>query len=158
MSKGTKNQFYKYSLRTAVSQSFWCSSVILMRLQEPDDALTLENLWMHFRATFDAGVASGDRKIIKVGVVNEQPGLPYFDPTASAYPSFGTITWDRYLDLDITADANRVVDFKLDLSTLIDKENPGSNLVYVQAAANYNNQGNIGIWKQDGIYTTREIR
>ncbi len=144
-------------MRTALSQSFWCSSVILMRLQEPDNAISEENLWMHLRATFDAGVASGDRKIIRVGVVNEQPGLPYFDPTASSYPAFGSPTWHRYLDTNFVADGSRVVDFKLDLSTLIDKSNPAGNLVYIQAATNASTQGNIGIWKQDGIYTTNEI-
>jgi len=159
-SEGTKNQFYKYSMRTALSQQFWCTGVILMRLQEPDNALSLENLWMHFRHVFDSGVASGNRKITRVGVVDLQPGLPFFDPAALAagYPAGTTPGYHRYIDTNYVADVNRVVDFKLDLSSLIDKSNPANNLVYVQAPDTLNsNQGTIYIWKQDGIYTTNEI-
>jgi len=158
--QGTKSQHYKYSMRTALSQQFWCTGVILMRLQEPDNALTLENLWMHVRHVFDTGVASGDRKITRIGVVNTQPGLGFFDPaaTAAGYSPIGTPTWHRYIDVNYVADANRVVDFKVDISSLIDKSNPGGNLVYLQAPDTFNsNQGTIYIWKQDGIYTTREI-
>lgn len=157
--QGTKNQFYKYSMRTALSQSFWCTGVILMRLQEPDDAMSIENLFMHFRATFDSGVASGNRKITRIGVVSEQPGLPFFDPAAAGYPTFGmNPAWHRYLDVNIVADASRIVDFNFDLSSLIDKSNPAGNLVYVKAPDILNNnQGTISVWKQDGIYTTNEI-
>lgn len=156
--QGTKSQHYKYSMRTAISQSFWCTGVILMRLQEPDDALTLENLFMHFRHTFDTGVASGDRKITRIGVVDTQPGLGWFDPIAGAYPVLGSPTWHRYVDVNYVADGSRVVDFNFDLTSLIDKSRPGNNLVYVKAVDILNsNQGNISIWKQDGIYTTTGI-
>lgn len=159
-SQGTKNQHYKYSMRTALSQQFWCTGVILMRLQEPDDALTLENLWIHVRHRFDTGVAVGNRKITRVGVVDIQPTLEFFDPAANAYgfPIGATPTFHRYIDVNKVADGNRYVDFSLDLSTLINKERPGNNLVYLQAPDTFNsNQGTIYIWKQDGIYTTREI-
>lgn len=156
--QGTKNQFYKYSMRTALSQSFWCQGVILMRLQEPDNAISLENLWMHFRARFDTGVASGNRKITRVGVVDLQPGLGFFGNEGGVFPNLGTPTWHRYIDTNFVADGNRYVDFKMDLSSLIDKTRPANNLVYVQAPELTNStQGTIYIWKQDGIYTTNEI-
>jgi hypothetical protein len=129
-----------------------------MRLQEPDNAQSMENLWIHVRHIFDSGVAVGDRKITRIGVVNEQPGLGFFDPIATAYPTLGTPTWHRYIDVNYVADGDRVVDFKVDISSLIDKSNPAGNLVYLQAPDTLNsNQGTIYIWKQDAIYTTREI-
>jgi len=96
--QGTKNQFYKYSMRTALSQSFWCQGVILMRLQEPDNALSLENLWTHFRARFDTGVASGNRKVTRVGVVDLQPDLGFFGNDGGVFPYLGAPTWHRYID------------------------------------------------------------
>ncbi len=158
MSQGTKNQHYKYSMRTALSQSFWCTGVILMRLQEPDDAITMENLFMHFRHTFDTGVASGNRKITRIGIVSSQPGLGWFDSAGGNYPILGQPTYHRFVDVNFVADANRVVDFNFDLSSLIDKDRPAENLVYVKAPDILNsNQGTISIWKLDGIYTTNGI-
>jgi hypothetical protein len=162
MSEGTKNQFYKYSMRTVVNQMVFCRGVVLMRVQQPDDALTMENLLTRFRMRFDSATAAGAFRTIKrVGVIDSVPGLAFFGP-APDDPNFApSPTYHRYLDLNIAADADRYVDFRLDLSSLIDKAHPEENWVYVMIDdVDYTSSltGDIKLWKMDAIYTTSGIR
>lgn len=160
--QGTKNQFYKYSMRTVLNQMVFCRGVVLMRVQQPDDALTMENLLMRFRMQFDSGTASGAfRTITRVGIVSEIPSLAFFG-SAPDDPNLGiTPDYHRYIDVSIAADVNRYVDFRLDLSSLIDKSAPDQNWVYVAIAdVDYNSSltGDIKAWKMDALYTTTGIR
>lgn len=160
--QGTKNQFYSYSMRTVLNQMVFCRGVVLMRVQQPDDALTMENLLMRFRMRFDSGTASGAfRTITRVGIVSEVPSLAFFGPAPDDPNLSITPAYHRSLAVSFAADVNRYVDFRLDLSSLIDKSNPGENWVYVMIDdVDYQSSltGDIKAWKMDAIYTTTGIR
>lgn len=149
-------------MRTVVNQMVFCRGVVLMRVQQPDDALTMENLLMRFRMRFDASTAAGAFRTIKrVGVVSEVPSLAFFGP-APDDPNLGIVPdYHRYLDVSYAADGNRYVDVRLDVSSLIDKSRPDQNWVYVMIDdVDYiaSLTGDIKLWKMDALYTTTGIR
>ena len=170
MGLGTKEQFYRYSMRSVLGRGFtMCRNIFMFEVLPPDNAQSIENLFVHFKCTFLSDVPSGDRKVERIGIVNDF--LPYDQ-------AFDT-EWHRYLDIDKSADANRVVEFSVDLTSLLNKQNAGANdgllvggvedatLIYVKlpdalsefvSGGLFLTSGTINIWKADAVYTTREIR
>jgi len=164
MSKSTKSQHYRYTHRSvAVAGRGSCTEKIYLYPVPPEDALTIESLFTHFQFTFDSAVPSDYRKIEYIAVASERPLFINDQPT----------TMQR-IDLNVSADVNRKVDLKLDLTHLLVKENVGftsllsadyeqdnMTLIYVKFP-NYLrdtlNVGTIDLWKADSVYTTREIR
>jgi hypothetical protein len=156
MSQATKNQFYRFSLRTTVAKVGWCTKRIMMRQIPPDNAQTLENLFCHVRINFDnASLPTSHKVLHRIGIIS---GFPAYN-AAESEDRF------RYIDVDIPADGSNIVDLKIDLTSLIDKTDINGNLVYLESARAGSTDvdftysaGTIELWKLDGIYTTREIR
>lgn len=157
MSEGTKNQFYRYSMRTTIAKGSWCAKKFAIQQFPPDNAQSLENLFLHLRVEFNSGMATADKEISRIGVLDDFP----------AYGGVGSVTRARFLDVNEVAVAG-VVDLKLDLTSLIDKaaidttyvfiETAGASNIFLTDLASGTNGGSIKICKLDGIYTTREIR
>lgn len=172
MSKGTKNQFYRYSLRSVCARGMsMCNNIFMLEVLPPDNALTIENLFMRVRVTFDSAVPSGLRRIDRVGIVSE------FQPFGQ---TFQNLDHHAALVVNKTADGNRVIDFTVDMSTLLKKTNIEANqgvfsssadqatLMYLELPLELIGfvidppgtivYGSIDVWKADAIYTTTEIR
>lgn len=155
MSESTKNQFYRYSMRTTVAHGTWCARAFAIKQFPPDNAQSLENLFLHLRIEFNSSMATAAKVLHRVCVV-------------SGFPAYGRPqdeSWFRELILDEAA-VSGIVDIKLDLTSLIDKAAVDDTYVYVETAnlndflseASAGDGGDIWICKLDGIYTTREIR
>lgn len=162
-----KLQPYPYSLKTVAAddaQSI-CLNRFFMYMTPPKEALTIERLFCHFVMTFDAGVAVADRKIVSVGICDEVRPFPM---TADA-------NYQRRQDVNLSADANRVVDLSIDLTHLLKHDNvryeevgfdpsdtdTGFTAVEILLPSNLSATSNIGVltlWKIDGLFTTDGIR
>ena len=153
MRQGSKNQFYRYSMRSTIARGFLCTRKILIRQIPPDNAQSIENLFMHLRLDFSAGsLSSGDKVLYRVGILSSVPS--YNNPEG--------VTRARFLTVNKAATAD-ILDTKIDLSSLLDKTAINSTYVYLEIKGSTDvgsdgNSANIDLWKLDGIYTTREIR
>lgn len=168
MGSQNKQQPYPYSLKTAAMMTQTvCGNRIFMYLVPPKDALSIERLYTHFVMQFDSSIATADQIVRSIGIVDE---IPLF--------STGTANYQKRLDLNIQADANRRVDIGIDLSHLLNPENvayeeggfdpaddEGFTFVEVLLSANidtihpsYLNVGTIEVWKTDALFTTIGIR
>lgn len=168
MSETTKLQTYKYSLRsTAIaprttSNGYLCNNKFYVMPVPPEDAITIENLYLHLKIRFGSGIASGSRKILKIGVANERP--VFIDDVPSRL---------RTYEVNLTADVNRYIDAKIDLSALLDKqavgyksyfdfEDPTKQYTYVYFELPpelvNNSNGDLVICRMDALYTTLGIR
>lgn len=164
MSESTKHQPYTYSLKTVAYVGMGtdiCTNVIMMYIVPPDNALTIENLYMHLVMQFDAAVPVGDRVLRKIGISDEFTS-EYF---------FGAPNRLKVFDVNIAADANRMIDKRIDLSALLKKDDvlyrelilpitaPDTGYTYIylefdEDQKNNNLLGSIKLWKADALYTT----
>ena len=163
-SQSTKSQFYHYTLRTVASAApVGCTDKMYLYPVPPEDALSIESLFTHFRFLFDSSVAAADRVVEWIAVASERPLSSNNEPTRC-----------NKLILNQAADANRRVDIRADLTDLLihenvaftsllsaDYEQDNMTLIYVKFADNLHNSltvGTLELWKADSVYTTREIR
>jgi hypothetical protein len=165
MSESSKHHFYHYTARSVVLADYaWCGGKILLYVMPPEKALTIENMFVHFKATFDSAIPSGQRLVKSISIVDKRP---FF------YDSNSDVNYMRTLDLNILADGSRKVDIKVDISHLLKKDNVGfreyfsdsstPNLTYVMiepddSLIGNNNIGRIDLWKLDAQFTTQGIR
>lgn len=164
MSESTKHHVFPYTIKSvALNGMTWCGGKVLMYVIPPEKALTIENMFVHFKATFDSGVSVGNRVVKRIAVVDKIPLL---------YNSNDDVSYYRYLDLNIAADGNRKVDIKIDISQLLKKDNVGyreyfdddlGGLTYVMIEPDDDllgvvNFGTIDLWKLDAQFTTQGIR
>jgi len=165
MSESSKHHFYHYTARSiALVDMAWCGGKILLYVMPPEKALTIENLYVHFKATFDSGVSSGQQIVKSISVIDKRP--QFYDSNSDA-------TYLRTLDLNIAADVDRKVDIKVDISHLLKKDNVAfreyfsdssqTGLTYVMiepddALLGEINIGRIDLWKIDAQFTTQGIR
>lgn len=165
MSESTKNHWYLQTARSiALADRAWCGGKVLLYVIPPEKAITIENMYVHFKATFDSGVAVGSRKIKRIAIVDKKPLF---------YNSNSDLNYYRYLDLNISADANRKVDIKIDISSLLKKDNAkyreafdsdsAGGYTYVMIEPDDSllgtiNIGRIDLWKMDAQYTTLGTR
>lgn len=166
MSQSTKSQFYHYTLCTVgVIQQQMCTDKAYMYPVPPEDAMTIEGIFVHFRMVFDSAINAQHQKVCSIGIANQRPLFQDTEPTIH-----------RKVVLNEVADGSRTVDIKVDLTHLLDgiKENAawtplfGADyddgdqtfiyLVLPRALRDTLNVGTIEIWKVDTLYTTREIR
>ena len=164
MSISTKRQQYPYSFRSTVmaNSQFTCGKKVLLYLVPPENAVTIESLWCHFRFTFDSAIGSPLRYIKSIGVCNELPLNENGEPS-----------YHKKFELNEVADVNRQVDIRLDLSSLLNKNNVGFHEYgYDNGDDNYTfvivefdddlyqtlATGTIDLWKLDGLFTTQGIR
>jgi hypothetical protein len=78
MSTTTKLQTYKYSLRsTAIvppqPNGYLCNNRFLVYPVPPDNAISIENLYLHLMVKFASGVPVASRKIWRIGIGNNYP-------------------------------------------------------------------------------------
>lgn len=161
--ENSKQHIYPYSLRLcAMAGNTFCQDKEFLYIVPPAQALTIENLFCHFKLTFDTGVPVASRVLEWIGVANEVP-LSLNTP----------INYLRKHDINLAADGNRQVDVKIDLSALLNRDNANyreyfddpttDDFTYcVVKLANgcqgNNNVGTVNIWKLDALYTTTGIR
>ena len=164
---GNKIQPYKYSMKIGTLADFELSgsSLVGFYLVPPKDAITLENMIMHFKIQFDASSAAGDRKINRI-VVTDNSWSVRTDGSEFRADYF------RPLTVDLTTDGNRIIDFKMDVTSLINKNNADYaeqygadpvdiNWVFVEMPTGINDLATAGViklWKVEGLYTTKGIR
>jgi len=166
MSESTKQHWYLQTARSiGLANRSWCGGKILLYVIPPEKAITIENLYIHFKATFDVSVASGSRIVKRISIVDKQPLL---------YNSNSDLNYYRYIDLNLAADAvTRKVDIKLDLSHLLKKTNAkyreyvdsdsagGFTYVMIEpddSLIGVTNIGTIDLWKIDAQFTTQGTR
>lgn len=165
MSESTKKHVYPYTLRicalAGTSSGVLCGDSAFMFITPPENALTIEGLFVHLKLTFDAGIASGNRVLQWLAISNDVPLAPG-----------GTPTFFRKIDLNQSADASRKIDVKLDLSTCLNNDGVGfinsdssitGTPTYVMLKVADANRGvttvaNIDLWKIEAKYTTKGIR
>lgn len=163
MSKSTKSQFYRQTLRTAGSEGQICTSRVYLYPVPPQDALTIEGLFMHLRFVFDSSITTADQVLESIGISDTRPFLYNQDPTNL-----------KKMVLNLAADGNRRIDIKLDLTHLLTKENVaftpllsadyttgGLTLIQLKLPNRLQDTlavATIELWKVDALYTTREIR
>ena len=164
MSESTKHQQYTYSLKTAVYIGIGtdiCTNVIMMYVVPPDNALSIENMYMHLIMQFDAAVPVGDRVLRRIGISDE---------FTSEY-LFGAPNRLKTYEVNIAADGNRMIDKRIDLSALLKNDDvlyreqilpigapeTGYTYIYLEFDADQKNNnllGSIKLWKADALYTT----
>lgn len=147
----TRHQEYRYQYKTiSLQNAIDCGYGGTVNFNLPSNVLEIKNLWAHIRIVFNASEPVANRKIIGIGtkqwpVDGEQPLMK---------------------PLNLTADANRRIDFTADLTEIL-------RLLELKDAAYYS-QGFVGvgiqhpnplqyvatieIWKMDLVYTTQGIR
>ena len=164
MSQSTKVHFYDHTLRSAATALLsLCRDKAYFYLVAPKNAQTIENMYLHLKITFDAGVPIGDRVIKYIGIGNEFPLFIQDDPSG----------YFNKLDLNLAADAvTRKIDLKLNLTPLLNKENAGwrdrfntdgDNLTYIiiktaDANRDVSTVASVELCKVDALYTTTGIR
>jgi hypothetical protein len=165
MSQSSKQHFYLQTARSiALVGRSWCGGKVLLYAIPPEKAISIENLYIHFKATFDVSVAAGSRKIKRIAIVDKEPLL---------YNSNDDLNYYRYIDVNISADVNRKVDVKLDLTHLLKKDNAkyreyfdsdsAGGFTYVMIEPDDSlmgtiNIGTIDLWKIDAQFTTQGTR
>jgi len=172
MSQSAKKQPYTYTLKTATfvggdngfggDYGFICGNGIIFYLVPPDNAITIENLYVHLIMQFDTSVAAADRVLKKIGII-DAPVNPVFFPAL--------IDRLKTFDVNITADGNRMIDKRIDLSGLLKKDDiayrgifsdsstpdNGYTMVYIgfdDSLAFQSITGAIKLWKIDALFTT----
>lgn len=161
MSNSTKKHYYPFILRSSAYAGLSsCQDKVVFYLIPPENALTVEQMFIHLKGTFDASVAVGDRLVVYIGVGS----------------TFGPITVDpadlKKITLNQAADGSRKVDIRLNVTTLVNKlyagyrDNLGSittgtpTYIYLKLADNLRNTSGlfiIDLWKMDGLYTIKKI-
>jgi hypothetical protein len=170
MSTSTKLQQYKYSLRsTAIAprvfpNGYMCNYRFIVYPVPPDNAITIENLYLHLKVLFSVSVASGSRKIARIGIGNN-------------YPLYGNnpTRW-KYYDVNIAADpTTRIAEAKIDLSALLKKDDvrwadyfnhgdpskTGFTYIIIDLPSELVGSGTNGdliLCKMDALYTTTGIQ
>lgn len=172
MSQSAKKQPYTYTLKTATfvggdngfggDYGFICGNGIIFYLVPPDNAITIENLYVHLIMQFDTSVASADRVLKKIGII-DAPANPVFFPAL--------IDRLKTFDVNIAADGNRMIDKRIDLSGLLKKDDVAYRGVFSDSSTPDNgytmvylgfddglmfqsNTGAIKLWKIDALFTT----
>lgn len=170
MSESSKHQPYTYSLKTVAfgrnasntGSSLICTGSIIFYPVPPDGALTIENLYVHLIMQFDAAIPSAARVLRKIGII-DTPISPLFFPSL--------VNRLKTLDVNIEADANRIIDYRIDLSSLLKKDDVayrgvfeedstpenGYTMVYLEFDETLESTSNVGSilqWKTDALFTT----
>lgn len=162
MSNSTRPQHYPYSFRTSaeVDGTQLYQDKAFFYLIPPERALTIENLRMHLKFTFDASVSVGNRIVQAVGIADE-------------FPAFITDEPNRLLQYEINqaADGSRKVDIMIDLTPLLKRDDvafrdfiepdglTGLTYAYLKLADGCRGAlaGTIELWKVDATFTTEGI-
>lgn len=156
-----KHQEYTYSLKTVAADTTnilttMCLGKALFYIVPPQDAQTIQYLRTHFKFKFDSSIDPAYRRLDRIGIIDAK-----FSPT-----------YERYLDLGLTADGNREVEVNINLTPLLKKDNvaytlfedafgTGYTYIFIELAPELNATPSVGemrLWKADALFTTTGIR
>jgi len=161
MSNSTRPHHYPETLRTSaeITTNLFQDKAFFY-LIPPQNSLTIENIRLHLKLTFDASVSVGNRKVTHIGIADE-------------FPAFITDEPNRLLQLEVNAvaDGNRQVDINIDLTPLLKRDDiayrdfiepdglTGLTYVYIKCADGCRGAltGIIEICKVDAQFTTEGI-
>lgn len=166
MSESTKSHWYLQTIRSvAYANGGWCGGKIMLYVVPPNKAISIENMYIHFKATFDVSVPIGKRIVKRIGIIDKKPLV---------FNSNADVNYYRYMDVNIAADAvTRKVDIRLDLSHLLKKDNvkyreyfdddSSGGFTYIMIEPDDSligalNFATIEIWKADAQFTTQGTR
>lgn len=166
---GNKIQPYKYSLVTSAHATDFdiiypalVGTRYFFYIVPPENSLTIENINTKFVFQFFESIPIADRYIDKIGICNTIEADPYADPS-----------YIRYFDVNIQADSNRVVEFDIDLTSLLKKDNveymfnnidypDNGTFIFIDLKRNIvtdlDYAGDILLWKTDALFTTIGIK
>lgn len=171
MSETTKKQPYKYTSKNISYSNVYqsgnqiCGGGVDLYMIPPKNALTIENLKTRLRVQFPSSVPVGNRVLKRYGITIGTGSLFIEDRDRT-----------RLLDVNIAADANRIIDFTFDLTPflkktavayreqLLDIGDLDLDCMYITAEFidDISNPENVGgtieIWKADALYTTVGIQ
>ena len=105
MGAESRHQEYRYQYKTiALQNARDCGAGATLNFNLPSNLLEIKNLWAHIRIVFHASEPVGNQKIIGIGT-----------------RQFSTDDFNQPLmkPLNLTADANRRIDFTADLTQII---------------------------------------
>ena len=112
MSQSSRVNEYPRSTRTVcMYDEGFCQDKAYFYITPPEDAITIETLYIHLLMTFDVGVSAPDRVLEYTSVGNELPLFVADDPSG----------YFNKIDLNLSADGNRQVEVRLDLSSILKK-------------------------------------
>jgi len=152
MGAESRHQEYRYQYKTiALQNARDCGAGATLNFNLPSNLLEIKNLWAHIRIVFHASEPVGNQKIIGIGT-----------------RQFSTDDFNQPLmkPLNLTADANRRIDFTADLTQIIKQLIINDASLAAQGFVGigilhptYLSQiATIEIWKMDLVYTTQGIR
>lgn len=159
MSQATRRKAYTYNFKTILARSygFGCGNQALLELFPPEDLLEIKNIWTHFVLQFDSAVPLELQVLPRIALTDG-----FLNDTNLESDSV------FYYDLNLAADANRIIDYQLDLSVGLHptlRNYPGVVLQFPEEPIGTNEFGHpisvngiIEAWKIDILYTTQEIR
>lgn len=141
-----------YSLQSKAPSYLTYACEMGMQIFPPLFTYAPQGLFMHLIYQFSTTVAVADRKIEGV----------YVRDTPSSYIGTGSSSSiEKYMPLNVSADANRKIELSLDLSSLLTGK--ATNVVFLRFPVNnYAQAGRLQdtviLWKLDLIYQTIGIR
>lgn len=153
MGGASRHQEYRYQYKTISLQNARdCGAGATLNFNLPSNILEIKNLWAHIRIVFHASEPIGNRKIIGIGTRVFNPTSDFIQP--------------KMKPLNLTADANRRIDFTYDLTEIIKDLVVNDAAIFAQGFVgigilhpDYLQQiATIEIWKMDLVYTTQGIR
>ncbi len=161
----SKKQEYKYSLKTGAfgNDGGLMLDKFLFYLLPPQEAIEIKKLRTTLKIEFDSGIAAADQIIEKIGIISDY----VYDENAASY--------FRYLDINKQADANRIVDLDIDLTSLLKSDNVRYNsglynfgsysdftFVWLKLGRGTNlSSSYCGIlkeWKTDALFITKGVK
>lgn len=161
--ESSKIHVFHQSLRSVCAVSaIQCQDKRYIYIVPPEKALTIENMMLHLKFTFDAGVSAPNRVLQYVGIGSNYPTSIVADPS-----------YFRKIDLNLAADVNRKIDLLLDVSSLLKKANINYRpyfgtfvstdytyliLKFADANRGVSNVGTIDLCRIDSQFTTEGIR
>lgn len=152
MGTETRHQEYRYQYKTiALQNARDCGAGATLNFNLPSNLLEIKNLWAHIRIRFDTAEPVGNQKIIGIGTRTFSSN-DFNQPKMKA--------------LNLTADANRRIDFTYDLTAIIKDLVVNDAAIFAQGfvgigilhPAYLTQLATIEIWKMDLVYTTQGIR
>lgn len=147
----TRHQEYRYQYKSISIKNGWsCGNGATVSMNLPTDFLEAKNLYCHLRIRFHASEPSAKRKITYIG----QPTWP---PTGEQ---------PKMIYVNKTADADRYIDLKIDLTQLIPELDIQEPTFFQQGYFNIgiihpevlSQLATVELWKMDLVYTTTGIR
>ena len=165
--QSSKKQEYKYSIKTGAyadtSHLGMMLDKFLFYLVPPQDSIAIKSLRTSLKIQFDASIPVADQIIEQIGITSDY----LYDENEAAY--------FRSLMLNKAADANRIVELDIDLTSLLKKDNVFYNagmfnfgnssqftFIWLKIGRGTNLQssfnGLILKWKADALFVTKGIK